>query len=621
MSPIAPPSTLPSLDTLLPADALLSHPLTALDQLFTQHPDLLANHDLQQQLTTHMQTLLTRHSASIPSLNSVPVETLRPHSLVRFHGMIQDIYSPEYYLLQHADTKSNAVRIGKYRDSIQLDPTTDEDAEELELTNVGNVTKERTRVNAIQIPGESKWVSELLDGSAATTTPSNATQSAGKRSYAATDDQPMSEKRSRSEADHSQSLQPAEKKTNEEKQQQPDDIIHINSDAGLRHHVITLYDQLAAQVKVGEIYDFVGILSEEDTLSAPDAMNDDGLSSQPIFSSRPIRFHALCGSKLPAILQNTVQQPTSEQQLVETLKQFASSHHNTSLQATTIQYLSQALHVDTLSAQTLLLSMLAHIHSRTQGSLVGKLTCNVVLPVEMSAEQCKTFAATLQSTLATLLPMLLTVNIDVATLNAKRFQPVKDYDQERLQYGLLQLPVGSYLLCNETQMTAGKLETNGVLNINSLAKLINEQVVDYDYIYSTLPFPTDVSICTVSRGKSMLPADLRCYVQLTQSDTKVSPDSQTLGMIRQYLQVARQMPFTLTEQSSKPIEEYLIALRAGSKNVTEDVLHTIVTIARLFAGAALESELSASQWQQVRSYIDEVRQRERQATVNASTAA
>jgi len=50
-----------------------------------------------------------------------------------------------------------------------------------------------------------------------------------------------------------------------------------------------------------------------------------------------------------------------------------------------------------------------------------------------------------------------------------------------MEPGLFQMLDGTCLVCDETQMNAGKIEKNGVNNIKALAELIEDQKVIYDF--------------------------------------------------------------------------------------------------------------------------------------------
>ena len=59
----------------------------------------------------------------IPSLNDIPLHSLKPNSLVRLRCMIQDMYDPEFYLglyeVEDNKTGAKTMRSGKYKDVAQ----------------------------------------------------------------------------------------------------------------------------------------------------------------------------------------------------------------------------------------------------------------------------------------------------------------------------------------------------------------------------------------------------------------------------------------------------------------------------------------------------------------------
>jgi hypothetical protein len=52
-----------------------------------------------------------------------------------------------------------------------------------------------------------------------------------------------------------------------------------------------------------------------------------------------------------------------------------------------------------------------------------------------------------------------------------------------LESGLLQLIDGTFILADETSMKEGQLNNKGIASIKSLATLIEQQVVEYDFQY------------------------------------------------------------------------------------------------------------------------------------------
>jgi len=52
-----------------------------------------------------------------------------------------------------------------------------------------------------------------------------------------------------------------------------------------------------------------------------------------------------------------------------------------------------------------------------------------------------------------------------------------------MEPGLLQMLEGTNVICDETHITEGKIEKNGISNIKALAELIEDQKVVYDFQY------------------------------------------------------------------------------------------------------------------------------------------
>lgn len=61
--------------------------------------------------------------SEIPLLNNSQVHNIRDKQLVRFRGMIQDMYDPEYYFKQYevknTKTGESDIRCGMYTDAAQ----------------------------------------------------------------------------------------------------------------------------------------------------------------------------------------------------------------------------------------------------------------------------------------------------------------------------------------------------------------------------------------------------------------------------------------------------------------------------------------------------------------------
>lgn len=80
----------------------------------------------------------------------------------------------------------------------------------------------------------------------------------------------------------------------------------------------------------------------------------------------------------------------------------------------------------------------------------------------------------------------------------------QDYQSNRLISGLLQLSQHTHLILDETALTAGQLDTQGVQNLTALGNAINWQKVDYDFQYHQLEQFTNIPVIIFSEGRAMI---------------------------------------------------------------------------------------------------------------------
>lgn len=103
--------------------------------------------------------------------------------------------------------------------------------------------------------------------------------------------------------------------------------------------------------------------------------------------------------------------------------------------------------------------------------------------------------------------------MSLENMNKWKFSPKKDYNANRLTAGLLQLTdgkelaetslvcrvitefPGSHVLVDETALSAGQLNQDGVKNLTALGNVIQWQKLNYDFLFHTTEFHTDL-VCT-----------------------------------------------------------------------------------------------------------------------------
>ena len=75
--------------------------------------------------------------------------------------------------------------------------------------------------------------------------------------------------------------------------------------------------------------------------------------------------------------------------------------------------------------------------------------------------------------------------------------------------GLLQLSSGTHLVLDETVMSDGQLNSQGITNLTSLGQMIKQQSVEYDFGFHKIAFESDIPCLVFSEGRSMLPQDVQ----------------------------------------------------------------------------------------------------------------
>lgn len=322
-------------------------------------------------------------TCQIPSLNVAASDSIPPHTLVRFRGMIQDVLNPEMYMGVYQTQKGNVSdptlrwSTAKYRDHLAIDSN---DVHPLANSHATTVTYERMYVNVIPIPGEAAWVAQAARDEANPPT----THTASTKSKRAADDNDSqyhvhmesasmidtteeeagTTKRVRIEATNPNGAAVASPST-------PNGSSALSLDASINTFpvsrglevLVCLYDDDMHHVKVGEVGDFIGIMAasnvemgmEEEGEGEEDWQDDTSRSRR---RQQSIRMHALTVRKLTTsfpFIEPYVDATflTQQKQLVlHTLGQIRSG---------LLHYLQQVVGGDELVAQLLLCNTLAKV--------------------------------------------------------------------------------------------------------------------------------------------------------------------------------------------------------------------------------------------------------------------
>ncbi|KAK9801980.1 hypothetical protein WJX73_005870 [Symbiochloris irregularis] len=262
--------------------------------------------------------------------------------------------------------------------------------------------------------------------------------------------------------------------------------------------------------KVNDVIEVVGVLSRVPELAVhleddDSAMADIQGPSLPPTSKVP-RLHALLVRKVSSADRAGPLLIKSDSEL---------QCRALELRPQALKLLSHALGGDQLSAEYLLLQLLSRVHTREGDQALGALSVNLVQSSAGPAaaagagesdagEGLSQVGQALQAALACLLPYSCTMAVGPDQLNSAKLVPKQSHTTKRLERGGLQMAEGTHLLLDESHMKPGRLNPNGINNLQALKHLLEAKVVDYDFEFYKLGMPADVVILILSRGKALL---------------------------------------------------------------------------------------------------------------------
>ena len=155
--------------------------------------------------------------------------------------------------------------------------------------------------------------------------------------------------------------------------------------------------------------------------------------------------------------------------------------------------------LDRLAAEYLLLLLLSSPTVRpTSLPPLGTISINFLAP--------STSRRILESSLRSLMPMVVDLPLSIPLLHSTKFQPHSP-DSTKLNAGRLQLGHGTVIMIEEDAMgEGGKLEEKAVKNLKALSDCMTTQTLGYEYPYmDSLRMKCCLRPLVLSEGKSLLP--------------------------------------------------------------------------------------------------------------------
>ncbi|KAM1141697.1 hypothetical protein FF1_041558 [Malus domestica] len=522
--------------------------------------------------------------SQVPILNSASIRWVQPNTLVRFRGMIQDMLGNEFYVGAYKD--GSVWRTNKFTDVPQfpVDSTPD-----MRLW-------ERRMLYCTPVPGQNSWAES-----------SNAVMYASMESGTQ-----QKEKRPRVDAEATDNMDyevsdngiegsPSTKKLKENGHSTQQSITEGTSsgmimapdvNSGSLPCLIKIYDCLESDLKLNEVFEFVGVFTFDSEFKEDKDESDDftnGFSEDVLVHLPPNkvpRLHCFIHRKL-AVHDFLPCSPTNEPKpnLVKEIREAL------------LRHLTAVLGNDGIAANFMLLHLLSMVYSRAGTVAVGKLSLNLTC---LSRESAPVFGTQLGLALKNLLPFTQCISLTVDYLNTASLAPRKDYETSRLITGALQLAEGSHVIFDETRLEAGILNSVGVENARLLKTLIELQKVEYDFKFYKLDMPADIQMLVLSEGKSnILPADVVLPFH-PSSVASAEVTAEALEAWRWYLATLRSLPHSIDSELQKVIENDLVAARQEDRTLGTQDFSRLLTMGRLMSMSFGETSLSLEHWQMVK---------------------
>ncbi|XP_028958164.1 mini-chromosome maintenance complex-binding protein-like isoform X2 [Malus domestica] len=484
--------------------------------------------------------------SQVPLLNSASIRWVQPNTLVRFRGMIQDMLGNEFYVGAYTD--GSVWRTNKFTDVPQFPMDSKPDMRLWERRMIYC-----TPVSDDGIEGSSSPKKLKENGHSSLPTPSQQSITEGTSSSV---------------------------------------IMVPDVDRDLLPCLIKIYDCPESDLKLNEVFEFVGVFTFDSEFKEDKDVSDDftnGFSEDVLVHLPPNkvpRLHCFIHRKL-AVHDFLPCSPTIEPK-PNVVKEIRES---------LLRHLTAVLGNDGIAANFMLLHLLSTVHSRVETVAVGKLSLNLNC---LSKESAPVFGTRIGRALKNILPFTQCISLTVDYLNTASLAPRKDYETSRLITGALQLAEGSHMIFDETRLEAGILNSVGVENARLLKTLIELQKVEYDFKFYKLDMPADIQMVVLSEGKSnILPADVVLPFH-PSSVASVEVTAEALEVWRWYLATLRSLPHSIESEIQKVIENDLVAARQEDRTLGTQDFSRLLTMGRLMSMSFGETSLSLEHWQMVK---------------------
>jgi len=579
-------------------DNWIELPRQVLQQLYEKHNGNVA---WAEEAEKYFTSRLSSSWNSIVSLNESQIKDLKDGQLVRFRVMIQDQLGPEMYatgaVLKNSSSGTQRLVTGKFNDEIILG--TDEEVVSW------NSTESRNCYYCVPIPGETDWVKQACKGNAAQSSQASTQESCSS----------VSKKRSlEMDEGNDESMEDSLKKAcSSDGVAVPRPAPTVNVEKIL-NFPLPSSDPMGCILKIyseedlilNDVIEVVGIVSFDTPTG--DAMDTDEPSEfQPPSSLIP-RIHCLLKNKW---LHNNPNLASTGQRWDEETAVIAAEASSTRQEL--LGLFTEFFVGDTAAATYFLCHLISRVYARKDALALGKLSLNLT---NITTEG---FNQSLYNLLQTLVTKAHYLPMSLQNMNTLPLIPKKDYVENRLVSGRLQLSAHTHLVLDETAMTEGQLFSDGVRNVTALGNVSTWQKVEYDFNFHPVEILTDISVLILSERKSMISCDAHLPLRFDAAQTfnpseliqRLQSNAELLHKMRNYLTAVRLAEFNLGDSMLETVQKDFIDSRAPGREKpmsTED-FHLLLVLSRLLALTYGKKELTDSIWQEAKSMETERKSR------------
>eukprot|EP00731_Ephydatia_muelleri_P020575 Em0013g302a len=529
--------------------------------------------------------------------------------------MIQDQFEPEYYLntyqLVNTSTGDKVLCCGKYRDVFNYPPNY-----ELDEDPAVAITDERTTLYCVPIPAETEWAKAAFRRDTEEGLEVGGEQTSGRGAKRGLCDEDGGD--DKMDSSDTQIGDGSSKRCKQQDEghmkegdggQKPVFPVLDEKEGGISC-LVKVYGDSLEQYKVASMVEFIGVLSVNPSLACFDhnsADPDQDLLFNPFAAEGAAERKARSPPpslvpRLHCILSRLLSHsnPLVTGGSLALLKDLSAVGGAREL---ALSVLTEVLLGDRLAAEYALLHILSSVYGRTEVLALGSFAVNISQCPLLGA-QSLSFATSYFSVLQDLVPKCHFLPMTLTNMNTLRFTPKKDYETNRMQSGKLQFSAGTLLVVDETQLSPGRLNEQGVQNLASLCHLCRWQRIHYDFQYYNTEFSCDTPVMVFSEGRSIIkdncevpldpvalaPPGDRAIKRLTE------PQVRTL---REYLGVCREIQCSLPTELQTVVGNDFVALRRVDPGATADTLHHLLCLARLVSISYGCAEMSADHWRHV----------------------